>query len=106
MDLNMVFSYDYSSQNRRRRRTNVLRRGPFRWPWRCADAIQSASPDAACPGLHQKPLNAAIGRLLAPYRPGGRQGNNQQNNDVLMYPLTTIGRALAPILPIGHTSAI
>ena len=53
-----------------------LRRGPFRWPWRCADAIRSASPDAAWPGLYQKPLDAAIGRLLAPYRPGGRQGDN------------------------------
>ena len=81
MDLNMVFSYDYSSRNRRRRRTNVLRRGPFRWPWRCADAIRSASPDAACPGLHRKPLDAAIGRLLAPYRPGGRQGDNQHSDN-------------------------
>ena len=53
-----------------------LRRGPFRWPWRCADAILCATPDAAWPGLHQKPLNAAIGRLLAPYRPGSRQGDN------------------------------
>ena len=48
--------------------------GPFRWPWWCADAIQSASPDAAWPGLHQKPLNTTVGQLLAPYRPGGRQG--------------------------------
>ena len=81
MDHNMVFSYNYSSRNRRRRRTNVLRRGPFRWPWRCADEIRSASPEAACPGLHQKPLNAAIGRLLAPYRPIGCQGDNQLNDD-------------------------
>jgi len=28
-----------------------LRRGPFRWPWRCDGAIQSTSPDAAWPGL-------------------------------------------------------
>ncbi len=39
------------------------------------------SPDAAWPGLHQKPLNAAIGRLLAPYRPGGRQGDNQHRDN-------------------------
>jgi hypothetical protein len=26
-------------------------------------------------------LDAAIGRLLAPYRPGGRQGDNQLNDD-------------------------
>ena len=53
-----------------------LRRGPFRWPWRCAGAIRSASPNVAWPGLYQKPLDAAIGQLLAPYRPSGRQGNN------------------------------
>jgi hypothetical protein len=28
-----------------------------------------------------------IGRLLAPYRLGGHQGDSKQNNDVLMYPL-------------------
>jgi len=38
-------------------------------------------PNAACPGLHQKPLDAAIRQLLAPYRPSGRQGNNQQNDN-------------------------
>ena len=32
-------------------------------------------------GLHRKPLDSAIGRLLAPYCPGDRQGRNQQNND-------------------------
>ncbi len=57
-----------------------LRRGPFWWPWRCADAIRSALPDAAWPRLHRKPLDAAIWRLLALYRPGGRQGNNQHND--------------------------
>jgi len=40
-------------------------------------------PDAACPGLHQKPLDAAIGQLVAPYHLGGRQGDSKQNNDVL-----------------------
>ena len=44
--------------------------GPFRWPWRCAGAIQSALPNAAWPGrLHRKPLDAAIGQLLTPYCP-------------------------------------
>jgi hypothetical protein len=38
--------------------------------------------DAACPGLHRKPLDAAIGRLLTPYRPGGCQGDNQLNDYV------------------------
>ena len=40
-----------------------------------------ALPDTACPGLLWKPLDAAIGRLLAPYCPDGHHGNNQQNND-------------------------
>jgi len=47
------------------------------------EAIHAASPDAACPGLHRKPLDAAIGRLLAPYRLGGRQGDSKQNNVIL-----------------------
>ncbi len=47
----------------------------FQWPWRCAGAIQTASPDAACPRLLQKPLDAGIRWLLAPYCPSGRQGN-------------------------------
>ena len=56
-----------------------LRCGPFWWPWRCAGAIRSASPNAAWPGLHRKPLDAAIGRLLAPYCPGGHQGDSKWN---------------------------
>ncbi len=58
-----------------------LHRGLFRRPCGCAGAIQMALPDAAFPGLLQKPLDAGIGRLLAPYRPGGRQGNGQTNNN-------------------------
>jgi len=33
-----------------------------------------ASPDGAHPGLHSKPLDNAIGRVPAPYRPDGRHG--------------------------------
>ncbi len=100
-----------------------------------ASLLVVASPDAACPGLHQKPLDVAIGQLLAPYHPGGHQGDNQHNDDatcthfaghfdghrdaaVLSHssphgggswlswkPLNaTIGQALTPILPIGHTN--
>jgi hypothetical protein len=58
--------------------------GPFRRPCRCAGAIQTASPDAACPGLLRKPLDAGIGPLLALYRPSGRQGNRQTNNNQQM----------------------
>ncbi len=40
-----------------------------------------ALPDAACPGLLGKPLDAGIGQLLTPYRPSGCQGNRQTNNN-------------------------
>jgi hypothetical protein len=40
-----------------------------------------ALPNAACPRLLQKPLNAAIGQLLATYCSSGRQGNRQTNNN-------------------------
>jgi hypothetical protein len=46
------------------------------------EVIHAASPNAACPGLLRKPLDAAIGQLLAPYCPGGHQGDSKQNNDV------------------------
>ncbi len=58
--------------------------GLFRRPCGCAGAIQMASPDAACPGLLWKPLDAGIGQLLAPYRPSGRQGNRQTYNNQQM----------------------
>ncbi len=59
-----------------------LRHRPFQWPWRCDGAILRSSADEQGPGLSYKPLNAAIGQLLAPYRPGGRQGDSKQNEDV------------------------
>jgi hypothetical protein len=47
------------------------------------EAINAALPNAACPGLYWKPLDAAIGRLLTPYRPGGRQGDSKQYKYVI-----------------------
>ena len=61
-----------------------LRRGSFRRPCKCTRAIQMALPDAACPGLLWKPLDAGIGQLLAPYCPSGCQGNRQTNNNQQM----------------------
>ena len=58
-----------------------LRCRPFWWLCGGVEAVHAALPNAACPRLHWKPLDAAIGRLLAPYRPGGHHGDNQQNND-------------------------
>ncbi len=61
-----------------------FRCGSFQRPCRCARAIQTASPNTACPGLLWKPLDTGIGQLLAPYRPSGRQGNRQTNNNQQM----------------------
>ncbi len=55
-----------------------LRCRPFQWPCGGVEAIHLELPDAACPGLLWKPLDAAIGQPLAPYRLGGRQGNSKQ----------------------------
>jgi hypothetical protein len=81
MDHNMVLSYDYSNQNRRRRQTNAP---PSR-------AILMAMAVRRCHTEHisqcsmtrasRKSLDAAIGQLLAPYCPGGRQGDSKQNDD-------------------------
>ncbi len=62
-----------------------LVRRPFRWPRRCAGAIQMASPNVVCPGLLRKPLDTGIGQLLAPYCPSSRQGNRQRNNNQQMH---------------------
>jgi hypothetical protein len=43
-----------------------------------------ALPDAACPGLLRKPLDTAIGWLLAPYHPIGCQGDSKQNMMVVL----------------------
>ncbi len=59
--------------------------GPFQWPYGCAGAMRWASPDVACPGLLQKPLDPAIEQLLTLYCPGGCQGNSKQNNDEKMH---------------------
>jgi hypothetical protein len=40
--------------------------------------IKQLSPDGAHPGLNSKPLDAAIGRVPAPYRPGGCHGQRIQ----------------------------
>ncbi len=39
---------------------------PFQWPWRCADTILHALSNGRGPRLLQKPLVAAIGRVLRP----------------------------------------
>jgi len=38
---------------------------------------RGTSPDNANRWLHAKPLDATIGRVLAPYWPGGRHGHRR-----------------------------
>ncbi len=47
---------------------------PFRWPCGSGGTVPSASPSAAGLGLPKMPLDAAIGRVFALYRPSGRHG--------------------------------
>jgi hypothetical protein len=63
-----------------------------------------ASPNATCPGLLWKPLDAAIGRLLTPYPPSGCQGNSKRNNDKKFTKKTGNfdGCGCAPVQYHGH----
>ncbi len=60
-----------------------LRRRPFRWPCGGVEPINEALPNAACPGLLWKPLDAAIGQLIALYCPGVYQGGSKQYKEVI-----------------------
>ncbi len=62
-----------------------LRCWPFWWPRQCTRGIQTASPNAACPGLLRKLLDAGIGQLLASYWPRGHQGNRRTYNNQQMH---------------------
>jgi hypothetical protein len=71
----MILSYDYAKQKRRQQRTNAPPPQAIRWPCGGVETNNAALP--------WKPLDAAIRRLLAPYCPGGRQGNSKQYKDVI-----------------------
>ena len=60
----------------RRRRMNAPPSEPFRRSSRCAGTTPPTSTDRGGPGLHAKPLDASIGRVFAPYRPGRTAGSN------------------------------
>ena len=47
-------------------------------PCRQDDTARGTPPDGAHWWLHAKPLDAIIGRVLAPYRPGGRHGHRRR----------------------------
>jgi hypothetical protein len=78
----MLFSYvsgQWGTTNRRQQKMQ-MNQWQFRLPWRCSGTTRGALPDGAHPGLHSKPLDAAIGRVPAPYRPGGRHGRRFRKN--------------------------
>ena len=56
-------------------------RWQFRLPWQCSSTTRGASAHGAHPGLHSKPLDASIGRVPAPYHPGGRHGVKEFESD-------------------------
>ena len=62
----------------------------FRQPCRQEDTARGTSTDGAYRWLHAKPLYSAIGRVLAPYWPGGRHGHRRRrrpkhNTKLLLY---------------------
>jgi len=50
----------------------------LRQPCRRGDTARGTSPDGAYQWLHAQPLDAAIGHVLTPYRPGGRHGHRRR----------------------------
>ena len=56
-----------------------LRCGPFLWSWRCAGCRYNTEHIAWW--IMTRALDSAISWLLALYCPGGRHGDNKQNND-------------------------
>ncbi len=70
----MLFSYGYGGQRNRQLRKMQANRQQFQSPCRQGNTARCALPDGAHPWLHAKPLDAAIGRVPAPYCPGGCHG--------------------------------
>ncbi len=85
----MVLGYDYSNQKRQWRRTDVP---PLQ-------AILMAMAVRRC-----DTEDAAIGQLIAPYCPGGRQGDSTQINNVKFthFAQRFDGRGGVPILYCTH----
>ncbi len=77
----MVMSYDYGKHKKGRQKTNAT---PL-WAilmamqacWSNTDGITQCGMSRATP----EATDAAIGQLIAPYHPGGREGNSKQNDD-------------------------
>ena len=70
----MLFSYGYGRQLNQRLQKMKANRWKFWSPCRRGNTAQCALPKGAHPWLHAKPLDATIGRVPPPYRPGGCHG--------------------------------
>ncbi len=58
-----------------------LRCWPFWWQWQSASAIRSASPNAACPGLLWKQLDAGIENYLLRIAPAATRATGKQTTN-------------------------
>jgi hypothetical protein len=63
----------WATMNRRKEKMQA-NRWQFRLLCRCGGKTQCTLPDEAHPGLHLKPLDAAIGRVALPSCPGSLHG--------------------------------
>jgi hypothetical protein len=75
----------------------------FRLPWQCSGTTQGASPDRARLGLHWKPLDASIGQVPEPYKPGGRHGQQfvettQNTNKTQLLKISNYDKFRAPVV--------
>ena len=78
----MVIIYNYCKQILWQSQTHAPRWW-FRWPWRHPSTVPIALTYASCSVLQFKPLNAAIGQVLAQYYPGNRLGPIQTSKNTI-----------------------
>ncbi len=70
----MVFSYSYGQQQNWWCKQMQENHWQFQSPWGCGSTMRFSLPNGAHPGLHLKPLDAAIGQVPVRYCPGGCHG--------------------------------
>jgi hypothetical protein len=74
----MVLSYDSVKEKVGSDEQMYLICRPFQWPWQCAGAIQTALPNAACPGLLRKPWTPPLGNYLLRIAPVAARTTGKQ----------------------------
>ncbi len=70
----MLFSYGYGWQRNQQLQKMQANWWRFQSPCRRGNTARCTSPNGAHLWLHAKPLDAAIGRVPAPFCPGGHHG--------------------------------